>query len=138
MSLLRDIQVESARLKFVVGDANLTGDASYHAFLWSKSRGVQDLGVLNVGSISIAQGINSSGTVVGGSATLGNFSFHAFIWTPSGGMEDLNNLIPAGTGWTLSNATAINKSGQIVGTGMRSGDFTQHAFLLTPTSPLSQ
>jgi hypothetical protein len=50
-------------------------------------------------------------------------------------MRDLNDLIPAGSGWTLTEARAINSSGQIAGTGLIGGE--RHAFLLTPTSSVA-
>jgi len=45
-------------------------------------------------------------------------------------MVDLNTLIPANSGWTLTEAHGINNLGQIAGSGAinREG----HAFLLTP------
>lgn len=48
---------------------------------------------------------------------------------------DLNAMIPADTGWNLTEALAINDSGQIVGQGVMNGK--THAFLLTPTNKLA-
>jgi probable HAF family extracellular repeat protein len=46
-------------------------------------------------------------------------------------MRDLNDLIPAGSGWTLTRATDVDDDGTIVGWGTNgSGDV--RAFLLTP------
>jgi probable HAF family extracellular repeat protein len=78
-----------------------------HAFLWSASTGMQDLGTLPTGNTSYALGINNSGSIVGFSGTtLGN---RAFLWTPSGGMQDLGTL------GQDSDAYGINDSGQVVG-----------------------
>jgi probable HAF family extracellular repeat protein len=115
----------------VVGQASTAGDTSTHAFLWSKSRGIQDLGLLPGGDTSVAYGINAVGTVVGSAATIGPIGQHAFVWTKSTGMQDLNDLIPSGTGWLLVQAAGINKSGQIVGWGTQNNSPAQ-GFLLTP------
>ena len=57
---------------------------SVHAFLWSASTGMQDLGSL--GGNSYAQAINNSGQVVGMYVNgLGNY--RAFLWTSGGGMQ---------------------------------------------------
>jgi probable HAF family extracellular repeat protein len=90
---------------------------------------MQDLGTLG-GSFSGADGINNSGQVVGYSYTASGQN-HGFLWQ-DGTMSDLNDLIPAGSGWTLYVAWAINNAGQIVGTGSLNGQ--THAFLLTPDS----
>jgi hypothetical protein len=45
-------------------------------------------------------------------------------------MLDLNDLIPAGSGFTLQAARGINDAGQIAGFGTFDG--ATHAFLLTP------
>jgi probable HAF family extracellular repeat protein len=42
-------------------------------------------------------------------------------------MTDLNSLLPANSGWVLSDARGINDSGQIAGTGLING--RDHAFL---------
>jgi hypothetical protein len=45
-------------------------------------------------------------------------------------MADLNSLIPADSGWVLSQANAINENGEIAGEGEFTGQ--THAFLLLP------
>ncbi len=53
-------------------------------------------------------------------------------WLYSDGtVSTLNSLIPAGSGWNLTQALGINDSGQIVGTGTLDGQ--TRAFLLSPT-----
>jgi len=46
--------------------------------------------------------------------------------------QNLNNLIPPGSGFTLTDAPAINDNGQIVATGTSNTSGQTHAFLLTP------
>jgi probable HAF family extracellular repeat protein len=112
----------------VVG-ASWTGSQQLptHAFLYSGSGPMIDLGTLGGGDFSEALGINASGQVVGDSNGL------AFLYSGSGPMQDLNDLIPPGL-WTLSKAVAINDRGQIVGGGMIGGAY--EAFLLTPVPEL--
>lgn len=63
-----------------------------HAFMWSESAGLTDLGTLG-GSSSSALGINNKGWIVGTSLTTATSGLlHAFLWTPSTGMQDLNVL----------------------------------------------
>jgi len=73
--------------------------------------------------------INERGDIVGFSDG-SNRSARAVIIT-DGVMRDLNGLIPAGSGWVLTEARDINDSGRIVGTGWRNGE--QRGFLLTPS-----
>ena len=104
-----------------------------HAFRTAANRPINpttdDLGTLG-GSFSQAYGINSSGQVVGYANLAGDLKQHAFLYSWSV-MRDLNDLIPASSGWELSEATGINDVGQIVGTGINS-DGQSHAYLLTP------
>ena len=110
----------------VVGHSqNARGES--HAFIYSGGPLV-DLGTLPGGTQSFAYGINSSGHVVGAS-DFASSTLHAFLYS-GGSMKDLNTLIPANSGWVLTEARAINSSGQIVGNGIKDGE--QRAFLLKP------
>jgi probable HAF family extracellular repeat protein len=80
------------------GGVNSLGDVvgssymgmSLHAYSWTKTEGMKDLGTLG-GSNSIAYAINNSGTVVG-QTDLANRDKHAFFWTTPRGMQDLGTL----------------------------------------------
>jgi probable HAF family extracellular repeat protein len=89
--------------------------AGQHAFYWTKSEGMKDLGTLPGGNISGAIGVNDLGQVVGYSNTsaslLTEYNFIAFEWTSSGGMVNLGKL----TGGNSSCAFEINDSGIIAG-----------------------
>lgn len=74
--------------------------------------------------------INSVGQIVGHSYTT-NLEEHAFFADVQGQIQDLNNLIPAGTGWTLTSAEGINDRGQIVANARNAFAGTA-TFLLTP------
>jgi probable HAF family extracellular repeat protein len=104
-----------------------TKNGGAHAFITSGGKLV-DLGTISgPTSTTWGLGINNSGVIVGQS-TFAN-TYHAFVYS-GGKMKDLNKLIPAGSGWVLTDADSINDSGQIVGGGVHNGQ--QHAFLLTP------
>ena len=74
-----------------------------------------------------ASGINTKGQVVG---VAGSTSSRTPVIWDNGAMSLLQDLIPAGTGWTLKYAYAINDNGQIVGYGIINGQ--THAFIMTP------
>jgi probable HAF family extracellular repeat protein len=117
----------------VVGYSAFPGgdDHYFHAFLWTKDVGMQDLGTLAPSpSTSEAFGINDLGDVVGYTQYNQYAEFHAFVWSHQRGMQDLNNLIDPNSGWVLNSANAINILGQITGSGTINGQ--THAFLLTP------
>jgi len=108
------------------GGAAQTASGALHAVIWSGGS-IRDLGTLG-GANSFAYGLNNSGEAVGYSFLAGGGRTHGFLYD-AGVMLDLNNLIPAGSGWILTQAYAINSSGQIVGAGLFHG--VEHAFLLT-------
>jgi probable HAF family extracellular repeat protein len=89
--------------------------AGQHAFYWTKSGGLEDLGTLSGGNISGAIGINDANQVVGYSNTSTGLSteynFIAFQWTSTGGMVNLGKL----SGGNSSCAFQINSSGTIAG-----------------------
>jgi probable HAF family extracellular repeat protein len=111
----------------VVGYAQVSSGAN-HAFLYRTGR-LTDLGTLPGGTQSYAYAINNLGQAVGASDS--SASAQRAVLFDSGELRDLNGLIPASTGWILTEARGINDAGQIVGTGIVDGQV--RAFLLTPT-----
>jgi len=110
----------------VVGQSTLSSHpySPYHAFVWSTSSGMQDLGLLNGGDYtSVATGINNSGEVVG--ASYGLTTESAYLWTESEGMINIGSL---GTGFAV--AFGINDHEQVVGESILPDGFS-HAFLWT-------
>ena len=110
----------------VVGDGD-AGDGDHHAFLFTRGR-LRDLGTLAGGHQSVAFAINERGDIVGFSEGAEG-SARAILIT-DGIMRDLNGLIPANSGWVLTEARDINDLGRIVGTGWLNDE--QRGFLLTP------
>lgn len=115
----------------VIGYSRLPG-GDQRAFLYADGR-LRSLGTFQGGTQSFAYGINKQGQVVG-SSDAKERPLHAFIYK-NRSMQDLNEMIPADSGWVLTEARAINDAGQIVGYGIIHGE--QHAFLLTPTTRLA-
>src|SRR5215216_5820125 len=106
------------------------GQESEHAFLYDTDGPVTDLGTLPGRNYSIAVAINSSGQIVGYSDLDDVSNATAFLYN-GGAMTNLNDLIPADSGWQLSQAIDINDSGTIVGWGINPNG-QRHGFLLTP------
>jgi probable HAF family extracellular repeat protein len=94
----------------VVGYSNTTG-GNWHAFSWSKTAGMKDLGTLDGGrsTSAVANGVNDLGQIVG-TSSCGSSCTHAALWT-STGIQDLGTL----PGSTISAANAINNLSQVVG-----------------------
>ena len=95
----------------------------HHAFVWSESAGMRDVGTLG-GRNSQAWGINNLGEVVGGSDVRGDKA-HAFLWRPGRGMQDLGTL-----GGRNSEARRVNDAGEVVGTS-ETATGNGHAFIWT-------
>ncbi|MGA3074598.1 MAG: hypothetical protein ABSG56_12980 [Bryobacteraceae bacterium] len=115
----------------VIGQSDLAGDANFHAFLWTKETGIQDLGTLPGDVNSVAVGINDSGEIVGPSLDA-NFNPHPYLWR-NGVMTSLNSLIPADSPLSLLLACSINSSGEIVGLALTSTGEV-HGYLATPSN----
>src|SRR6476659_1146802 len=120
----------------VAGFSYPTGNAAYHAYLWTPttlngaSGTMQDLATLG-GLNSYSYSLSAGGQVVGASEVqVTSDHTHAFLYTNGIGMVDLNTLIDPLSGWELSDAADINDAGQITGQGLINGKY--HAYLLTP------
>jgi len=116
----------------VAGHSELTGNTTFHAFLWADRTGMVDLGTLPGDSMSLANGLNDAGEVVGASIGAGFSTFAAVRWD-SNGISDLNSLVTANpTGLYLLIAFWIGSSGEIVGIGV--GPDGAHGFVATPNN----
>ena len=110
-------------------------DSTVAGFIW------EDNNYTFLPTKSVATAINDSGVVVGRYRPINFPPQHAFVYDHINGFRDLNDLIPAGTGWELTDASDINDLGQIVGSGTLNG-FSQ-SYILTPntlivTRPISR
>ncbi len=115
----------------VVGQSDLAGDANFHAFLWTRETGIEDLGTLAGDVNSVALGINDGGEIVGLSLDA-NFNPRAYL-RQNGVMNDLNSLIPANSPLYLLIACSINSSGEIVGLAVtNTGEV--HGYLAAPAN----
>jgi len=105
----------------------------FHAFRWTESGGMQDLGTLPGGRYSYAFAVSADGSVVVGWATNAAGYDRAFRWTASGGMQDLNTTYASllGNGSELRSAYAISPDGRyIVGRGWNAATGRYEAYLL--------
>ena len=114
----------------VVGNSDLPGDTTFHAFLWTWRTGMQDLGTLSGDVASVSISINDGGSVVGASLDA-NFNPRAFLWE-KGLMSDLNALIVGDSPLYLLTGCSLNSRGEITGLGLTStGEI--HTYLARPT-----
>ena len=104
----------------VVGSSATTESLVTHAFYWTPTAGMVDMGTLG-GNQSQAFGINSRGIIVGSSNLTDNATGDPFIWASNTGFRRI------GTNGTIY---AINDRGQATGV---SGN-NQTAFVWTPTA----
>jgi probable HAF family extracellular repeat protein len=104
----------------VVGQA--TGLNFFHAFVWTRSGGMRDLGTLdgNTTSTSGASAVNDLGQVVGSSYSQALGTTHAVYFSDHG-------VLDLGTLGGLSSAHALNNLGQVVGDSYTA--FGDHAFI---------
>jgi probable HAF family extracellular repeat protein len=116
----------------IVGQSDLPGDTTAHAFLWTNGGGMQDLGTLSGDLSSVAFGINSKGQVVGNSCDASG-NCRAFLWE-NGVMTDLNTLVCPGTSLYLTTGNDINAEGEIAGEAYDPNTGDTPAFLVVPSN----
>jgi probable HAF family extracellular repeat protein len=87
--------------------------AGQHAFYWSQSGGMKDLGTLSGSTVSGALGVNDAGIVVGYSNVKGQLAtnFVAVQWSATGAITNLGTL----SGGSSSAAFTINSAGEVAG-----------------------
>jgi uncharacterized membrane protein len=95
-----------------------SSDYAQHAFIWTKTDGMADLGTLPNDLSSVAKKINTFGQVIGSSYPEAFVNQppddgHPFLWTRRRGMQDLNTLIPANSTWVLQSVADINMWGRL-------------------------
>ena len=100
-------------------------EATWHAYLYTPSGGMRDLGTLPGDAASAGVAVNDLGEVAGNSQTASGVS-HAFLWTRSRGMREL--MLRGGTS---SDAVGIDDLGEVVGYSQLA-DGSVDAFLWTP------
>ncbi|SPE34893.1 hypothetical protein SBA3_220029 [Candidatus Sulfopaludibacter sp. SbA3] len=79
----------------VTGVSALKGNQTFHPFLWTKTTGMQDLGVLSGDLVGAGLGMNNKGEIVGASISApgpASGTPRAFLWR-GGVMNDLNALV---------------------------------------------
>jgi probable HAF family extracellular repeat protein len=114
----------------VVGQSDLAGNSTAHAFLWDPERRhhLKDLGTLG-GSFAAATWLNDAREIVGVAAT-SDESLHAFFWK-NRVMKDLGTV--KGDGCSV--AYHINARGEVVGTSGNHCDEV-HGFVWKHGGPL--
>lgn len=115
----------------VVGESDLAGDQTAHAFLASAGAKMQDLGTVGSDTYSFGFGINDGGEIVGLSANADFSVIRAFI-RQNGALVDLNTLVTGNNSLYLLTACFINSKGEITGIALDAAG-EEHTYLATPT-----
>lgn len=122
----------NAAVGYSGGDQPIT-----HAFRWTQTGGMVDLGVLSGTNSSVAIATNSDGSVVVGVSASASTDY-AFRWTQATGMQNLNVLLASAgvnmTGITLQTAQAISANGQFIAGGSNQFMYTYERLYPTATT----
>lgn len=124
----------------VVGQSDLAGDQTSHAFLWTRETNMQDLGTVNDAvnndTFSFGLGINDEGEITGLSANADFTVIRAFV-RRNGVLVDLNTLVTGNNSLYMITACSINSRGQIIGIAIDPNTNESHGYLATPTREAS-
>lgn len=117
----------------VVGTSG-TSDGSFHAFLWTPEKLIQDVGTIPGDVASVGLAISDLEDIGGVSFPVDpSASPRAFIRPDGGKPVDLNSLIPGNSDLYLFSACSINSRGEIIGLALDvQGNF--HGYLATPST----
>jgi uncharacterized membrane protein len=119
---------------------SLDAQSRLQAVLWQPPTfAIEVLPHPGFGVIPLVKDVNDQGVAVGAvclSSECELTNERALIWTDDG-VYNLNDLIPAGSGYTLFSAEAINERGEIVCVGAGEGLFSPRGFKLTPRTTSS-
>jgi probable HAF family extracellular repeat protein len=136
----------------------VVGNYNGHAFIWTRTGGLKDIGILNGGTFSRATAINDLGAVAGtadGPGTVVSTDpespsvdcsnlIQPFVWTRNNGMKGLGTVPFAyGFPWPLIwcdapyFASGINEAGNVIGYNGIPGTSYQHGFLWTGATGMS-
>ena len=115
-----------------VAGASQLSDGTLHAYIWNRSKGMNDLGTLPgdfISAVTCCRTLNDKGQAVG--ISIGDNGPRAFLWD-NATMTDLNEISP-GSPLYLAFASGINARGQITGWGVTANGEI-HGFLASPTT----
>ena len=108
-----------------------------HPFVYANGK-LTSLGTYNIDTTP--QAINDAGVIVGttyGVDASGNPFTHAFIYQ-GGTFQDLDTLIPANSGWQLTDAVGINTDGRILVDATNTTTGQDHALCSTRATDLRE
>lgn len=117
----------------VIGSAGYP-DGTLHPFMWTKSTGIRDLGLMSADPAdakNTAFAINDRGQMVGASCDATLSTCRGYLWQ-NGVMTDINSLLPANSALYVLNPFGINNNGDIVGLAVVTSTGEVHAFLAKP------
>jgi probable HAF family extracellular repeat protein len=117
----------------VIGAASVP-DGTLHPFMWTKTSGIRDLGLMSADpadAMNTPFALNDRGQMVGSSCDATLSTCRGYLWQ-NGVMTDINGLLPAGSPLYVLNPFSINNSGDIVGLAVVMSTGEVHAFLAKP------
>ena len=122
----------------VFGAAGLL-DGTIHPFRWTKTTGIQDLGLMSPDPMDRQNtpfNANDRGQMVGASCDVAFELCRGYLWQDNV-FTDINSLLPPDGLLYVIAPLAVNQAGQIAGLALDLNTFEAHAFLATPRPGMS-